>query len=166
MKLIILSFLLFITSLTFAQNDSITWGDTKEKVSSIQTGQELGGEEEMLLYQIEAEGFMALLAYRFNEDGLFNRTVFYDLSNSGGLYNESYEKILSQLVEKYGESYEDFNWKDETHKSTPELWNKALLENHYNRVNIWQHEDEFISFVQMMTEDGVMTILAIEQPEE
>ena len=98
MKKLLVAFFIFISFSSFAQVRNTTWGDSFEKVISIEGSDYDASSEDGLRYSREMGGIKRSLIYLFDE----NKKLYLV---SWVIDSDEYEDYFSILEEKYGSNY-------------------------------------------------------------
>ena len=102
---------------------SFYWGDTREKVISIEgtpdgEGNLSGTTSTYIAYETTAVGMDALLGYYFCDEGLYAvRYILLEEHSNEALYIDDYEKFEAALTKKYGKPLLDLEkWENDSKK--------------------------------------------------
>lgn len=102
---------------------SFQWGDSREKVISVEgtpegDGTVSGTTSTYLAYETTAVGMDVLLGYYFCDEGLYGvRYVLLEEHSNEELYIDDYEKFKNALTKKYGKPLWDLeNWANDSKK--------------------------------------------------
>ena len=145
-KLLLL--LLWSPSILYSQDfKTFYWGDSPEKVKSVEKATFLIGNESSILYETEIENLKCDFSYFFENGKLAGaRYQFTGKHSNENLYIDDFEKVKNLLIEKYGKpNVDDEIWKNDLFKGKKDDYGLAISQGHLVLFVRWNFDRTHIS---------------------
>lgn len=124
------------------------WGDSKSKVSSVETSTPLPmpNNPDILAYTGEVGGLSTLIGYYFVDNMLYRGGyIFQEEHSNKNIFMADYVQIKTILEDKYGEGEEKINWSNDLYADDSSQYGFAISLGHLSMSTEWVVNDTEIS---------------------
>ena len=120
----------------------IEWGASKNTVKSIEKSKLIFDEKDKLIYEDYVLTFETWIFYSFVNDKLVQGNyIFRNRHSNQTDFIADYKNTKEKLIKKYGQPSEDeFFWKDDLYKDSPNDWGIAVSKGDLFYYAIWELE--------------------------